>query len=86
MHGSLDDRVWRLRIHYVKQNVDHFVASGAQDHGTQNLFGFRIYSDFDQTLCFPFFKGPAHTDHGIFGNQRGAPRLPYLGVGHAASA
>ena len=40
VHGALDDRVWRLCIHDVQQNVNHFIASDSKNRGPQNLFCF----------------------------------------------
>ena len=46
MHGALDYRIRRLRIHDVQQNVNYFIASGPKNRRTQNLFCFRINSRF----------------------------------------
>ena len=46
MHGALDYRIWRLRIHDVQQDLNYFIASGPKNRGAQNLFGFRIDSRF----------------------------------------
>jgi tyrosine-protein phosphatase YwqE len=55
VHCALDDRVRRLRIHHVQQNVNHFIASDSENRSTQNLFCFCIGADFDETLCLTFF-------------------------------
>jgi hypothetical protein len=86
MHCALDYRVRRLRIHNVQQNVNYFIASGPKNRGTQNLFGFRINRDLDETLCLTFLNGPAYSTHWVFGNECSAPRFPYFGVRHAAPA
>ena len=39
VHGPLDQRIWRLRIHHVEDRVHHLVAAGAQDGGAENLAG-----------------------------------------------
>jgi len=64
VHGALDDCVGRLRIHDVQQDVNDFIASGAKDRGSQNLFCVRINTDFDEALCLAFFIGPGHAAHG----------------------
>jgi hypothetical protein len=86
MHCALDYRIRRLRIHDVQQNVNNFIASGANYRSTQNLFGCRIDRNFDETLGFTFLNGTAHSAHRMFRSERSAPRLPYFGVRHAASA
>ena len=75
MHCALYDRIGRLRIHHIQQNVDYFIASGPEDRGAQNLFCFRVNTDFDETLCLPFLKRPAHSDHRIFRASAGRPDL-----------
>src|SRR6266567_3732856 len=86
MHSALADSVRRLCIHNIQQDVNYFIASGPEDRSTQNLFCFRINTDFDETLCLTFFIGAAHAAHGIFRNQCTTPGLPYFSVRHAASA
>ena len=86
MHRALYDRVRRLCIHDVQQNVNYFIASGPKNRRTHNVFCFRINRDFDETLCLPFLNGPAYSAHRIFRSECSAPRLPYFGVRHAASA
>ena len=85
MHCALDDRVRRLGIHDVQQNVNHFIASDSKNRSSQNLFRFRIDADFDETLCLTFFIGPAHLTHRIFRSEGTASGFPYFGVRHAAS-
>ena len=46
VHCALDDRIWRLRIHDIQQNVNDFIASSPKNRSTQNLFCFRIHSRF----------------------------------------
>ena len=65
MHCALYYRIRRLRIHDVQQNVNYFIASGAKNRSTQNVFCFRINRDFDETLCLTFLNGPAHSAHRI---------------------
>ena len=86
MHGALYYRIRRLRIHDVQQNVNDFIASGPKNRSTQNVFCFRINRDFDETLCLTFLNGPAHSAHRMFRSECRAPRLPYFGIRHAASA
>ena len=86
VHGAPYHCMRGFRIHDVQQDVNYFVASGPQDSRTQNLFCFRINSDFDKALCFTFLNGPAHPAHRIFRSECSAPGLSYLGVRHAASA
>src|SRR5580700_10542083 len=59
VHGALDDRIRRLRIHHIQQNVNYLVASDSKNRSTQNLFGFRIDADFEETLGLTFFVGTA---------------------------
>src|SRR5262249_54508374 len=56
------------------------------NRSAQNLFCFRINTDFHETLCLSFLKSPADPDHRIFRGKCSAPGFSYLGVGHAASA
>jgi hypothetical protein len=86
MHRPLDNRIRRLRIHDVQQNVNYFIASGPKNRSTQNVFCFRINRDFDKTLRLTFLNGPAHSAHRMFRNECSAPRLSYFVVRHAASA
>ena len=86
MHCALYDRIRRIRIHDVQQNVYYFIASGPKDRSTQNLFCLRINSDFDETLRLTFLNGPAYSAHRIVCSECGAPRLSYFIVRHAASA
>ena len=86
MHCALYDRIRRLRIHDVQQNVNYFIASGPKNRSTQNVFCFRINRDFDETLRLTFLNGPAHSAHRMFRRECSTPRLPYFGVRHAASA
>ena len=51
MHSALDHRVRRLCIHDVQQGMNYFITSGPENGSTQNLFCFRINTDFDETLC-----------------------------------
>ena len=69
VHGPLDDRVRRPRVHDVQQNVNYFIASDSKNRGSQNLLRFCIDADFDETLGLSFFVGPAHLAHGIFRDQ-----------------
>ena len=85
VHCALDDRVRRLCIHHVQQNVNHFIASDAKNRSTQNLFRFCIDADFDETLCLTFFVGPAHLTHRIFRSEGTPPGFPYLCIRHTAS-
>ena len=62
MHRALDDRVRRLRIHGVQQNVNHFIASDSKNRGSQNLFRFCIDANLDETLRLTFFVGPGSLD------------------------
>src|SRR5882724_12705734 len=75
VHCALYYRIRRLRIHDVQQNVNYFIASGPKNGGTQNLFCFRINSNFDETLCLTFLNGPGHSAHRIFSSECSAPRL-----------
>jgi hypothetical protein len=34
VHGALDDRIRRLRIHHVQQNVNYFIASDFKNRCT----------------------------------------------------
>ena len=60
VHRTLDDRVWRLRIHHIQQNVNHLIATNPENRGAQNLLCFCIDADFNETLCLTFFTGPAY--------------------------
>jgi len=86
MHCALDYRVRRLRIHEVQQNVNYFIASGAKNRSTQNLFCFRINGDFDDTLGLAFLDSAAYSAHWILCRECSAARLTNLGVRHAAPA
>src|SRR6266568_3400776 len=86
MHCTLYDRVWSLRVHDIQQNMNDFIAAGAKNHSTQNLFCLSIDTDLHETLCLAFLKGAAYSAHRIFRSECTAPRLPYFGVCHAASA
>jgi hypothetical protein len=86
MHCALYNRIRRLRIHDVQQNLDYFIASDAKDRSTQNLFCLRINRDFNETLRLTFLNGPAYSAHRMFRSECSAPRLPYFIVRHAASA
>ena len=46
MHCALYNRVRRLRIHDVQQDLNYFIASGPENRSTEDLFGFRIDSRF----------------------------------------
>ena len=85
MHCALDDRVWRLRIHDVQQNVNHFIPSNSENGSSQDLFRFCIDADLDETLHLSFFVGPAHFTHRIFRNEGTASGFPYFFVRHAAA-
>ena len=37
MHGALDDRVRRLGIHHVQQNVNHFIPSHSKNRGAKSI-------------------------------------------------
>src|SRR4029077_5168640 len=86
MHCVLYNRIRRLRIHDVQQNVNYFIASDPKNRGTNNMFCFGINRDFDKTLRLTFLNGPAHPAHRKFRREGSAPRLPYFVVRHAASA
>ena len=85
MHGALDYRVRSLRIHNVQQDVDYFIAPGPKNRGTQDLFGFRVNGDLDETLRLALLNCPAYSAHRMGRGEGRSPRLPYLGVREAAS-
>jgi hypothetical protein len=86
VHCALDYRVWSLRVHDIQQNVNDFIAAGPKNRSAQNLFCFRVNTDFHEALGFTFFVGPAHPAHWVLRNERLASGLPYFCVGHAAAA
>ena len=86
MHGTLYYCIRRLRIHDVQQNVNYFIAPGPKNRRTQNVFCFRINSDFDEAVSFSLLNGPAHSTHRMLRRECSTPGLPYFGVRHAASA
>jgi len=63
MHRTLDYGIRRFGIHDVQQSVDYFIAAGPKNRSAQNLFCFRINTDFHETLCLTFFVGPAYPAH-----------------------
>ena len=86
MHCALDERIRRLRIHDVQQNVNHFIPSGPENRRTQYLFCVRIDQNFDETVWLTFLNGPAHSAHRKFRRECRAPGLPNFKVRHATTA
>ena len=82
VHGALDDRVRRLRIHHVQQSVNYFIAFDSKNRVSQNLFRFRIDAVFVETLCITFFVGPGHLTHRIC---RSKPRRPDFRISASVS-
>jgi hypothetical protein len=40
--------------------VNEFIATRANDRSVENLLCFSVNTDFYETLCLAFFRGPAH--------------------------
>ena len=86
MHGALDDRIRRFRIHDVEQNVNHFITPHSKNRRSQDLFRFRIDTNFHESLRLTLFVGATHAAHRIFGSQGTASGFSNLCVRHAASS
>ena len=69
----------------AQRDLNDFIAAGAKNRSAQDLFCFRINTDFHETLNLTFFISPAHPAHRIFRTECTTSGLPYFIVCHAAT-
>src|ERR1700722_6171424 len=63
VHGALQGRIGRLRVHDVENSVDRFIAACPQDRGTEDQLAVSVDEDFHETSCFAFLDRSADLRH-----------------------
>ena len=61
--GVRDRSIGRLRIHHVKQAVDGFVTTDAEDGGAEQAFAGAVYNHFHEAKRLATLNGAPYAQH-----------------------